>query len=80
MLAANIPADLDTGLRLLGLHDQTDLSGAEIHTMRHRLYAISGRLARHARRRTLRLTADWPWATAFALCWERIGTLAPDPT
>ena len=70
-------ADLDTWLRLLGLHDQEGLAGAEIDTRRHRLYAVSAKIVRHARQRTLRLTATWPWAAAFALCWKRIGALAP---
>jgi hypothetical protein len=77
MLAANLAADLDTWLRLLGLRDQPSLAGAEIHTMRHRLYAIPAKVVRHARRRTLRLAASWPWATAFVLCWKRIGAIAP---
>jgi hypothetical protein len=80
ILAANIAADLDTWLRLLGLHDQTGLADAEIKTRRHRLYAIPARLVRHARRRTLRLAKDWPWAAAFTLCWNRIGAIAPSPT
>jgi hypothetical protein len=77
MLAANLAADLDTWLRLLGLRDQADLAGAELSAMRHRLYTIPGRLVRHARRRTLRLAAHWPWAVTFTLCWNRIGAIAP---
>lgn len=80
ILAANIAADLDTWLKLLGLHDQEGLADAEITAMRHRLYALPGRLARHARRRTLRLAKDWPWAEAFTLCWHRIGAITPRPT
>jgi hypothetical protein len=80
MLAANMAADLGTWLKLLGLHDQPDLARAEITTMRHRLYAIPAKLARHARRRTLHLAADWPWAAAFTLCWNRIGAITPLPT
>jgi hypothetical protein len=60
MLAANLAADLDAWLKLLGLHDQPDLKAAEITTMRHRLYAIPAKLARHARRRTLHLAKGWP--------------------
>lgn len=74
MLAANIAADLDTWLRLLGLRDQPDLVNAEITTMHYRLYTIP---ARHARRRTLRLAKDWPWAAAFARHWRRLGAIAP---
>ncbi|WP_133884351.1 transposase [Glycomyces sp. NRRL B-16210] len=62
------------------MRDQPDLAGSEIHAMRHRLYTIPGRLTRHARRRTLRLAVDWPWAKAFTLCWNRIGAIAPSPT
>ncbi len=74
ILAANLAADLDTWLRLLGLRDQESLAGAEITAMRHRRYALP------ARRRTLRLAADWPWTEAFALCWHRIGAITPRPT
>ncbi|WP_460546003.1 transposase, partial [Glycomyces halotolerans] len=80
LLAANMAADLDTWLKLLGLRDQAGLADAEITTMRHRLYALPARLAHHARKRTLRLAAHWPWAAAFALCWRRIGAIAPIPT
>src|SRR5690606_16233375 len=51
ILAANMAADLDAWMKLLGLRDQPDLADAEIDTMRLRLYAVPGRLARHARRR-----------------------------
>lgn len=77
ILAANTATDLDTWLKLLGLRDHEGLADAEIGTMRHRLYAIPAKLARHARQRTLRLAATWPWAAAFVLCWKRIGALAP---
>lgn len=77
MLAANIAADLDTWLKLLGLRDQEGLADAEIATMRHRLHAIPAKLVRYARKRILRLAADWPWSAAFALCWRRIGAIAP---
>ncbi|MCH7232145.1 transposase [Glycomyces sp. L485] len=69
-----------TGVAHLGLREEPDLADAEISSMRHRLYAIPAKLARHARRRTLRLAADWPWATAFAQCWKRIGAIDPLPT
>ena len=80
ILAANIAADLDTWLQLLGLREEPGLADAEITTMRHRLYAIPARIAHHARRRTLRLASDWPWAIAFTQCWKRIGAIAPQPT
>ncbi|MBL3671713.1 IS1380 family transposase [Streptomyces sp. M2CJ-2] len=72
MLAANLAADLDAWLRLLALHDQDGLADAEPQTMRMRIYHQTGRLARHARVRHLRLDASWPWATAFTLAWNRL--------
>ncbi|WP_460498730.1 transposase [Glycomyces tarimensis] len=80
ILAANIAADLDAWTKLLGLRDQPALADAEIDTMRHRLYALPARLARYARKRTLRLAKDWPWAKAFTRCWHRIGAITPTPT
>ncbi|MFC5955313.1 transposase [Streptomyces pratens] len=75
MLAANLAADLDAWLRLLALHDVDDLVDAEPDTMRFRLYHLPARLADHARRRWLRVEATWPWAKAFASCWQRLTTL-----
>ncbi|WP_406497077.1 transposase [Streptomyces sp. NBC_00846] len=75
MLAANLAADLDAWLRLLALHDQDDLAGAEPDTMRFRLYHQPGHLAHHARRRYLRLDPTWPWTSAFTLAWNRITDL-----
>jgi Transposase DDE domain group 1 len=72
MLAANLAADLDTWLRLLTLHDQDGLEGAEPDTMRLRIYHLPARLARHARRRILRIERTWPWATAFTISWNRL--------
>nr|WP_274390232.1 IS1380 family transposase [Streptomyces adustus] len=73
--AANLAADLDSWLRLLALHDQDGLADAEPQTMRMRIYHQTGRLARHARLRHLRLEATWPWAKAFTLAWERLASL-----
>jgi hypothetical protein len=75
VLAANIATDLDAWHRLLGLHDQPDLTTAEPKTMRFRIYAIPARLVHHARRRWLHLDHHWPWATAFQTAWTRITTL-----
>ena len=79
MLTANLAADLDAWVRLLGLHDIGDLTDAEPDTMRFRLYHLPARLADHARRRWLRIETTWPWATAFTTCWQRLTTL-PAPT
>ncbi|MYV48640.1 transposase, partial [Streptomyces sp. SID2888] len=77
MLAANLAADLDAWLRLLTLHDQDDLEDAEPDTMRLRLYHLPARLARHARRRILRIERTWPWAAAFTTSWNRLTHLPP---
>jgi hypothetical protein len=78
VLAANLAADLDAWTRLLGLHDQLDLAAAEPETLRYRLWHLPGRLASHARRKILRIPADWPWAQAFTTCWNRLAEL-PHP-
>lgn len=75
MLACNLAADLDAWLRLLALHDREDLADAEPDTMRFRLYHLPARLAKHARRRYLRIEQTWPWATAFTTSWSRLTQL-----
>jgi hypothetical protein len=78
ILAANIAADLTAWARLLGLHDQDELKDAEPDTLRYRIWHIPARLARHARRRVLKISPDWPWARAFLACWQRLsGMPAP---
>jgi hypothetical protein len=62
-------------LRLLTLHDQDGLEDAEPDTVRLRLYHLPARLARHARRRILRIERTWPWAAAFTTSWNRITQL-----
>jgi hypothetical protein len=71
VLAANIAADLTAWARLLGLHDQPDLRDAEPDTLRYRLWHLPARLVRHARKRTLKISPDWPWKEAFLTCWNR---------
>ncbi|MFJ2564500.1 MULTISPECIES: hypothetical protein [unclassified Streptomyces] len=44
-------------------------------TMRFRLYHLPARLARHARRRFLRIERTWPWAPAFTTSWKRLTRL-----
>lgn len=75
MPAANLACDLDAWVRLLALHDIEDLPHAEPDTMRFRLYHLPARLARHARSRTLRIDASWPWAAAFTTAWARLTDL-----
>lgn len=75
ILAANIAADLTAWMRLLGLHDQSDLAHAEPDTLRYRLLHLPAKLATHARRRILSIPDTWPWAEAFTLCWQRLSLL-----
>jgi len=43
--------------------------------LRYRLLHVAGRLTRHARRLTLHLPADWPWAAAIANAFKRLAAL-----
>jgi hypothetical protein len=78
-VSANIAADLQAWCRLLGLHDIDGLKDAEPDTLRHCLWHVPGRLVRHARRRTLKVSRHWRWKDAFLTCWQRISAL-PAPT
>ncbi|HEX4831777.1 MAG TPA: transposase [Trebonia sp.] len=75
VIAANIAADLAAWTRLLGLHDDPGLRGADPETLRYRIWPIPARLARHARERTLKISPDWPWKEAFLTCWHRLCAL-----
>ena len=43
--------------------------------LRYRLLHVAARLTRHARRLTLHLPADWPWAGAIEHAFKRLATL-----
>ena len=43
--------------------------------LRYRILHVAGQLTRHARRFTLHLPADWPWAGAILRAFERLQTL-----
>ncbi len=47
----------------------------ELKRLRYRLLHQSGRIARHARRTTLRLARDWPWAGQLAAAFQRLQAL-----
>lgn len=51
----------------------------ELKRLRYRLLHQSGRIARHARRATLRLARDWPWSGELAAAFARLQAL-PVPT
>jgi hypothetical protein len=73
--AANIAADLAAWTRLLGHCDDPGLRDADPGTLRYRVWHLPARLARHARQRTLAISAGWPWAKAFLDCWKRLSAL-----
>jgi hypothetical protein len=43
--------------------------------LRYRLLHVAGKLTRHARRTTLHLPPDWPWAAAIMRAFNRLGAL-----
>jgi len=58
---------------------QLSLRDAEPDTLRYRIWSIPARLARHARKRILKISPDWPWKDAFITCWNRLCAL-PAPS
>ena len=75
VLAANIAADLTAWARHLGLHDIDGLKDAAPDTLRYRIWHVPARLVRHARKRILKISPDWPWKDAFLTCWNRLCAL-----
>jgi hypothetical protein len=47
----------------------------ELKRLRYRLLHQSARIARHARRKTLRLARDWPWSGELAAAFARLQAL-----
>ena len=58
------------GLTLEGEH-----AICEPKRLRYRILHVAGQLTRHARRTTLHLPADWPWAGAILRAFERLQAL-----
>ena len=48
---------------------------SEPKRLRYRILHIAAQITRHARRTTLHLPADWPWAAAILHAFKRLGTL-----
>jgi hypothetical protein len=48
---------------------------SEPKRLRYRILHVAGQLTRHARRSTLHLPADWPWAGAILRAFKRLGAL-----
>ena len=44
-------------------------------TLRRRFFSLAGRITRSARRLTLHLPADWPWAADFSAALGRLRSL-----
>jgi hypothetical protein len=70
-----IAQDLTAWTQRLALEDE--LAVCEPKTLRYRLLHTAGRLAFHARRATLRLPRNWPWAEALAAAFTRLAALPP---
>jgi hypothetical protein len=58
------------GLTLEGEH-----AICEPKRLRYRILHVAGQLTRHARRTTLHLPADWPWAGAILRAFDRLQAL-----
>ena len=69
--------DLIAWTKQLCLADQA--RSWELKRLRYRLLHQAGRIARHARRTTLRLAKDWPWSGELAAAFARLQAL-PAPT
>lgn len=72
-------ADLGVAQDLIAWTEQlclTDWARAwELKKLRYRMLHQSERIARQARRRTLRLALDWPWSGQLATRFERLQAL-----
>jgi DDE family transposase len=71
--AALVAHDLTVWTQLLLFDGDHKL--CEPKRLRYRLLHVAARLTRHARRLTLHLPADWPWAGAIARAFKRLATL-----
>jgi hypothetical protein len=70
-----IAQDLTAWTQQLALDHE--LATCEPKALRYRLLHTAARLAFHARRATLRLPANWPWANALAAAFARLAALPP---
>ena len=67
----NLGAAVAVWTRLLGHCDDDELQEADPDTLR-RVWHLPTRLAR---KRTLAIIPDWPWAGTFLACWQRLWAL-----
>jgi len=77
LLLVMLAQDLVAWTQALCLADEQQ--AWELKRLRYRLLHQSGRIARHARQRTLRLAHDWPWSGQLAAAFARLQAL-PAPT
>ena len=65
--------DITTWTQLLTLDGEHAIS--EPKRLRYRILHVAGQITRHARRNTLHLPADWPWAGAILTAFKRLNAL-----
>jgi hypothetical protein len=65
--------DIMTWTQLLTLAGEHRI--CEPKRLRYRILHVAGQITRHARRYTLHLPADWPWAEAILHAFERLQAL-----
>ena len=65
--------DITVWTQLLTLDGEHKIS--EPKRLRYRILHVAGQLTRHARRTTLHLPADWPWAAAILRAFKRLDAL-----
>jgi len=72
-----IAATLLAWLRLPAL--EGDLVRAEPRTLRYKILHAAARLTHSGRRRRLKISRTWPWATAITTAWTRLSALPQAP-
>ena len=65
--------DIMAWTQLLTLDGEHKIS--EPKRLRYRILHVAGQITRHARRSTLHLPADWPWAAAILRAFKRLNAL-----
>ncbi len=74
-LAVQVIAHCDDGLARWTARLGLGAGIVTAKTLRRRLFGLPGRLTRSARRLTLHLPLDWPWAAEFAAALARLRAL-----
>ena len=70
---AMLAHDIMVWTQQLGLDGEH--AASEPKRLRYRILHVAGQITRHARRSTLHLPADWPWASAILRAFERLQAL-----